>query len=130
VIHTDPSPLAGRTVDVAVRGVPVLALLDESFTTRPAGLIGDPFTDPDSVFAARFTVHDWSDRVHGCSWRDETCPASITYALRAGFASSRCAHQMADDDVLHGDITWAGDDRGDGGTFLVHVSELAVGVAT
>lgn len=99
MIHTEPSPLAGQTVDVALRGM------------RP--------NEPTATTPALFTVEDWWDRVDGRSWTDcnGVLPV-IQYAMRAGFTGTL---DMVDDEVLYGRIAWDGHD---GGKVLVHISEI------
>lgn len=98
--HTDPHPLAGRTV-----------------TVNPAArLFGHTDTTP-----VQFDVEDWSDRVFGASWTAmDGHMASIGYGARTADGNL-----PLDDEVVYGretesgrghlihvsEITQAGEDR-------------------
>lgn len=100
MIHPEPSPLAGQTVDIAFH-VPSL---------------------PSRTVAGTLTVEDWWDRVDGRSWHDcDGVMAVVEYALRAGLTGPDNGLQMVDDEVLYGELTIGGRDAGKA---LVHLSEI------
>ncbi|MDI9901338.1 hypothetical protein QM716_15880 [Rhodococcus sp. IEGM 1409] len=58
MIHTEPHPLAGQTVEIKIEGETL-----------------------------EYRLEDWWDRVHGSSWMFAyPNPAALKYAMRAGFA--------------------------------------------
>ncbi|BAH32997.1 hypothetical protein [Rhodococcus erythropolis] len=58
MIHTEPHPLAGQTVEIKIEGETL-----------------------------EYRLEDWWDRVHGSSWMfADGNPAALKYAMRAGFA--------------------------------------------
>lgn len=97
--HTDPHPLAGRTV-----------------TVNPAARMS---THPDTTpFAYR--IDDWNDRIFGRSWGAmEGHAASLAYAVRAADGNLPFDNEVVygKDDAGRGhlihvsEITQAGEDR-------------------
>ena len=74
-IHSEPHPLAGKTVQV----------------------------DLDGNGPADFVIEDWWDRVFGGSWMDAGLnPAAIGYSIRTGFAIARGSTIPIDDEVVYG----------------------------
>lgn len=99
VVHTEPHPLAGRTVAVKLAA----PLIDLKGVT--AGVV-------------ELRLEDWWDRVGGGSWRHaDGNPACLSYAIRLGMARPPLP---TDDEVVYGKVGPFG--------HLIHASELGAEV--
>ncbi|WP_047888558.1 hypothetical protein [Rhodococcus sp. ARP2] len=74
MIHTEPHPLAGQTVEIKIEGETL-----------------------------EFRLEDWWDRVHGSSWMfSDGNPAALKYAMRA--ALKEPTSLPLDDEVVYGKV--------------------------
>lgn len=74
MIHTEPHPLAGQTVEIKIEGETL-----------------------------EYRLEDWWDRVHGSSWMfSDGNPAALKYAVRAALREP--ASLPLDDEVVYGKV--------------------------